>query len=65
MRSRLEALAAIQEAAEVYRELAAARLDAFQPDLAGSLNNLPLRLAELGRREEALAPDGPMPTNTS
>ena len=52
---REEALAASQEAAEVYRELAAARPDAFRPDLATSLNNLALRLADLGRREEALA----------
>jgi tetratricopeptide (TPR) repeat protein len=52
---REEALAAIQEAAGVYRELAAARPDAFRPDLAGSLNNLSLRLGGLGRREEALA----------
>ena len=52
---REEALAAIEEAAEVYRELAAARPDAFRPALAASLNNLSLRLADLGRREEALA----------
>jgi hypothetical protein len=32
-----------------------ARPDVFRPGLAGSLNNLSLRLAELGRREEALA----------
>ena len=30
--------------------------DAFQPDLAMSLNNLAIRLSELGRRSEALAP---------
>ena len=52
---REDALAAIQEAADTYRELAAARPDAFRPDLAMSLNNLSLRLADLGRREEALA----------
>ena len=51
---REEALAAIQEAAGVYRELAAARPDAFRRDLAGSLNNLANRLGGLGRREEAL-----------
>jgi tetratricopeptide (TPR) repeat protein len=50
-----EALAAIQEAAGVYRELAAARPDEFRPDLAMSLNNLSVRLGELGRREKALA----------
>ena len=38
-----------------YRELAAARPDAFRPDLAMSLNNLSARLADLGRREDALA----------
>ena len=35
--------------------MAAARPDAFRPDLAASLNNLAARLAGLGRREEALA----------
>ena len=43
------------QAAAIRRELAAARPDAFRPDLAASLNNLSLRLADLGRREEALA----------
>ena len=52
---REDALAAIQEAVTIYRELAAARPDAFRPDLATSLNNLSLRLADLGRREDALA----------
>jgi hypothetical protein len=52
---REEALAAIEEAATAYRELARARPDAFLPDLAASLNNQSLRLAALGRREEALA----------
>ena len=52
---REEALAAIQEAAEVYRELALARPDAFRPDLAMALYNLAVRLGDLGRREEALA----------
>ena len=52
---REEALAAIQEAVTIYRELAAARPDVFRPDLASSLNNLSIRLAGLGRREEALA----------
>jgi tetratricopeptide (TPR) repeat protein len=50
-----EALAASQEAAGIYRELAAARPDAFRPDLAGSLNNLSILLGGLGRQEEALA----------
>ena len=39
----------------IRRELAAARPDAFRPDLAMSLNNLSVLLAGLGRREEALA----------
>ena len=49
------ALAAAEEAVALYRELAAARPDAFRPDLAMSLNNLASRLSELGRREAALA----------
>jgi tetratricopeptide (TPR) repeat protein len=52
---REEALAAIEEAAGIYRLLAAARPQAFLPDLAASLNNLSVRLADLGRLEEALA----------
>ena len=52
---REEALAAIEEATGLYRELARARPDAFAPDLARSLNNLSVQLADLGRREEALA----------
>ena len=38
----------------IYRELAAARPDAFRPDLASSLNNLAADLGALGRRDEAL-----------
>ena len=52
---REDALAAITEAVALYRELAAARPDAFRPDLALSLNNQSNRLADLGRREDALA----------
>ncbi len=52
---REEALAAAQEAVDIRRRLAAARPDAFLPDLASSLNNLGNRLSELGRREQALA----------
>ena len=51
---REEALAATEEAARTYRELAAARPDAFGPDLAASLYNLSVRLGDLGRAEEAL-----------
>jgi tetratricopeptide (TPR) repeat protein len=50
-----EALAAGQEAVKLRRALAAARPEAFTPNLAMSLNNLANRLSELGRREEALA----------
>ena len=52
---REEALAAIEEAVTIRRDLAAARPDAFLPDLATSLNNQSSCLADLGRREEALA----------
>ena len=48
------ALAATQEAADLYRELARANPPAFRPDLATSLNNLGRDLSALGRREEAL-----------
>ena len=37
---REDALAAAQEAIDIYRRLAAERPDAFLPDLAMSLNNL-------------------------
>jgi tetratricopeptide (TPR) repeat protein len=52
---REEALAASQEAVDIYRRLGQTRPDAFLPDLASSLNNLGIRLSNLGRREEALA----------
>ncbi len=48
------ALQAIEEAVTIRRSLAAARPDAFLPDLAASLNNLSNRLSDLGRREAAL-----------
>ena len=51
---REEALTAIEEAVTICRELAAARPDAFRPDLAGSLTNLSTGWADLGRREDAL-----------
>ena len=38
----------------MYRRLAAANPAAYEPDLATSLNNLSIRLAEAGRRDEAL-----------
>ena len=52
---REEALAAVEEAVALYRELATARPDAFRPDLATALTNLSNRLSDLERREEALA----------
>ena len=52
---REDALAAIEEAVALRRQLAEARPDAFTPDLATSLNNLSNRLGDLGRREDALA----------
>ncbi len=52
---REEALAAIEQAVTIRRQLAEARPDAFLPDLAMSLNNQSGCLADLGRREEALA----------
>jgi tetratricopeptide (TPR) repeat protein len=50
-----EALAAAEEAVRLRRSLAAARPDAFTPDLAGSLTNLAAILRELGRHAKALA----------
>ena len=52
---REDALAAVDEAATLYRQLADARPDAFLPNLASALNNLSVLLSGLGRREDALA----------
>jgi tetratricopeptide (TPR) repeat protein len=52
---REEALAANQEAVDIYRRLAQTRPDTFLPDLATGMNNLGVLLSDLGRREEALA----------
>ena len=43
-----DALAATEEAVALRRQLAAARPEAFRPDLALSLNNLSVRLARRG-----------------
>lgn len=51
---REEALTATRQAMDIRRRLADTNPDAFEPDLATSLNNLGLRLEEMGRREEAL-----------
>lgn len=47
--------AAAEEAVAIRRELAAARPDAFRPDLAMAPSNQSNHLSDLGRREEALA----------
>jgi tetratricopeptide (TPR) repeat protein len=52
---RPEALAAIEEAAEIYRQLNQAHPGAYQPQLAMSLNHQSLCLSGLTRREDALA----------
>jgi tetratricopeptide (TPR) repeat protein len=51
---REEALAAIEEAVTTYRQLAAARPDAFLPDLAMSIRNRAHILRALGRDPEAV-----------
>ena len=53
-----EALAATGEAAGIYRRLAAAQSDAFEPDLARTLENVSTLFSRLGRPEEALAAAG-------
>jgi len=50
-----EALAAVEEAIEIYRHLAQDLPDAFLHYLAGAPNNQSVHLANVGRREEALA----------
>jgi tetratricopeptide (TPR) repeat protein len=49
-----EALTAAEEAVRLRRALAAARPDAFTPNLARSLHSLATMLSDVGRREEAL-----------
>ena len=51
---REDALAAVEEAVSIRRELATARPDAFRPGLATSLTSLSDQLRELGREEDAL-----------
>jgi hypothetical protein len=50
---REEGLAASEEAVEVRRRLAQANPAAYLPDLASSLNNLSVDMAEAGRRGDA------------
>ena len=52
---REDALSAAEEAVSLRRRLAAARPDAFLPDLALSLNNVANSLSAVGRREDALS----------
>ncbi len=47
------ALTLTAQATEVHRRLAAGNPAAYEPDLAASLNNLSVRLAEAGRRDES------------
>ncbi|MGW6941633.1 tetratricopeptide repeat protein [Streptomyces xanthophaeus] len=49
-----EALAAVEEAAAVFRDLARADPDSYLHDFAKALNNLSNRLSALGRQEDAL-----------
>ena len=48
------ALAPIQEAVGIRRELVAQHPDTYQPDLAANVQNLGIVQAKLGKREEAL-----------
>lgn len=50
-----DALAAVEEAVDVYRALGKADSDRAVPGLASALNCLANRLAKLGRRDDALA----------
>ncbi|MDA0366803.1 MAG: tetratricopeptide repeat protein [Proteobacteria bacterium] len=50
-----EALAAVEEAVKIRRDLAAANPARYAPDLASSLNNLSNRLSAAGGNPEALA----------
>ena len=45
-----------QEAVAIYRRLVLSNAAAYLPDLAGSLNNLAIRLSDLGDRQGALIP---------
>ena len=48
------ALARTEEAVRIYRRLAASSLARFEHDLARALNNLAMRLAQVGRLDEAV-----------
>ncbi|MBA2324595.1 MAG: hypothetical protein H0V92_11495 [Pseudonocardiales bacterium] len=52
---RVEGLAAAQEAVQLYQELVESNRDAHLPNLARSVNNLAVDLAEVDRRVEGLA----------
>ncbi len=51
---RYEALAATEEAVQLYRQLAKVETDVFRPDLARCLTNLGKRLSGVGRLRDAL-----------
>src|ERR1700722_1724648 len=54
MGRREDALRAMQEAVELYRQLAAVRPEVYNRDLAASVNDLSAYLSEMGLREDAL-----------
>jgi hypothetical protein len=60
-----DALAAVQEATNLYRELAAAEPDAHLPGLATALNAPATFLSEVGQRRKALARGGRRRRRTS
>ena len=62
---RQAALAPAQEAADTYRQLAAANPDAYLPDLATALNNLGNRLARPGSGRPPWPPPRKPPTPTA
>src|ERR1700722_6053074 len=54
MGRREEALRAMEEVVELYRQLAAVRPEAYNLHLAASVNNLSIYLSNMGLREDAL-----------
>ncbi|GLZ09532.1 hypothetical protein Acsp03_69980 [Actinomadura sp. NBRC 104412] len=56
MGDRQAALEPTREAVKIYRRLAEAEPAAYLPDLAASLNNLGIHLAQVGDRQAALEP---------
>ena len=62
---REEALAASEEAVELYREVASRHADVFMPEFASALYNLSNRLSDFDRPEEALAASEEARTRTT